>query len=625
MAWCHITFVFRRKHAHRRLLVHTDDRLASLLRISTDDSNRVNTLSLRAHELCVRVYLKTQNKFYALSKKMNPVITLFLGLAPFAVRFAAWEEGTPAIDVVLSLLPFVLVAPSSYVAGNVSEEKAEHVGRHVLYASAFCISATAVHWDFVASAWADGEEWPEYLFLYFVIGGLTLWWFVVAHLLENHVLGWLYTHQGDVVVLPFTILAFTSFANTVPDEAMRFSRSVIYFVPCIVSWATILLVAYTGFATSKTTTLTNPAYTMVTSVGFIVGITQLLLLETRAKPSLYLLTVPVVGVFAQMAYRASTPPKIRPKTTLGSSIVAAGMGTGVGALLTFRFSSRCIAVSAYVAVVCAHAIRVVAGRQWILPATLVASVNTGTVIVFLDDTHVRVGDAIAILCAYFIAFTITAVVSPVVFLDGLPTPPPPPDAEEMPQLNAGPCTLSGIARRLNRLSLCHTHRRYTADTTTWLTPFFDKVDENCPQEFVGVWWMQYNTFPMELIAVHRRKWNESGTEALFWNGNDITFDTTVSGWCMAVLSRLTFTSMKVINDRWIRTDSWKTSLRLLSTTFWLYRSDSDTMIRLVYNSRGDIIWRYNMKRIAHSPTRITRHMRHFLASAENKPYVTSLS
>lgn len=555
---------------------------------------------------------------------MHPLITLLIGLSPFAVRLAAWEEGTLAFDVLVSLLPLMLLISNSFVTEYIMEEQTEHVGRHVLYALAFSISATAVHWDIVVDAWSDGEEWPEYLLLYFVIGGLTLWWFVVAHLLENkNVFGGLYTHQGDVVVLPFTLLVLGTFANSVPDEATRFSRSVIYFVPCIVSWATILLIAYTGFATSKTTTLSNPAFTMVTTIGYLVGITQLLLLETRANPSLYLFSVPAIGVFAQMAYRASEPPKLRPNTTLGSSIVATCLGAGAGAILTFRFSNQCIAIAAYVTVVCTHAVRAVAGKQWILPATLLASVNTGIIMVFLEDVNLRVSDCLAIICLYFVTFALTALITPVVFVDEVPNPPP--VVGKMPQLGAGPCTISGASHRLNRLPLCHTHHRYTSDTKAWLVPFFDKVDENCPPEFVGVWWMQHNTFPMELITVHRRKWNNSGTETLFWNGRDITFDTTLSGWCMAVLSKLTFTNIRVMNDKWIRTDSWKTPLRWLTSTFWLYRSDNDTMIRLVYNSHGDIIWRYNMKRIAHSPTRVTHHMTHFLASVANKPYIVSFS
>lgn len=553
---------------------------------------------------------------------MSRVATLLHILFPVGVRFLKNGITSDATNVVLSLLPLSLLLPSGIVAGMVtSDEVGEHVARHALYASSFLVSATAVRWDVIMGAWEE-EDWAQPFTLYFAVGSVTLWWFVVAHVMENRRLfGYTYTHQGDVVVLPFTLIAITSFANDVPDEAYRFSRSIVFAVPIRVAWSTIMLIAYTGFALSRTTTLSNEAYNTVMMIGFVVSTTQLLFLEVRSSPAFYIAATFVLALYAQTCNRPNDPPTLYEGRTLGTCVVAALVGgLGGGSVLALRFGTlSSLVVCGYVSVMSALAVRTVCGKKWIGPATLVSCLQTCAIFVFLNEASLREVDVAAIACTYFVTFCCVAVLVSAVY-DPNYVPSTPPSIEgDMPQLRASVCSWSGFARYLDRIPFGFDPRVYD-DSLKWLVPFFDKVDENCPSDFVGVWWMEHNTFPMELITVHRRRWNEEGTKALFWNGRDITFHNSFSGSVMDLLGHLTFTEMTVVDRRWIRTNSYKTPLKLWTSTFWLYRVDKDLMIRIVYDDEGRVVWRYNMKRIATGPRAPTRHMRDFLVSQGGRTF-----
>ena len=159
---------------------------------------------------------------------MRSSTTLLLFVAPFAVRLglAAGPIASfpPVHDVLLSLLPLLVVTPGSSFPAVVRDEEAEHVLRHAAYADAFSVSPLAERWEEIdlQAGWGRG------LVAYFAVGGLSLWWFVGSHLVENRVDGRVHTHQGDVAVLPLTLVAIATFAEEVPDRAYRFSRSVIF-------------------------------------------------------------------------------------------------------------------------------------------------------------------------------------------------------------------------------------------------------------------------------------------------------------------------------------------------------------------------------------------------------------
>lgn len=556
---------------------------------------------------------------------MSIVASILLSVAPIVVRFSSWDDSTGVVDVCLSILPLIVAFPSSHISDVTSrDEMGEHIARHTIYALAFLASVGGIKWDVALDAWKyDGQDWPEYLVMYFIFGSFSLWWFVVAHIMENRkTLGWSFTHQGDVVVLPFTLITIGTFANLIPDEAFRFFRSTVFLVPCIVGWSTIMLIAYTGFALSKTTTLENPAFHTVTLCGFFVAALQLLLIETRSRPTLYIVSTPIVAVMAQLCNRYTDPPKMYGNTDAGTLIVSTVLGIGGGAVLSLRYGIVAYFVCTYVTATVSIGVRCICGVQWLIPGTLISTLYSVIAFTFITSVQHRIIDVIAIWATYFVMLSLVSLIVPSV-RGAAETPPVPPVNGNMPQLNADICSVSGVARGLD-FPLCPTSRIYDR-TLKWMTPFFNKVDANCPPHFVGIWWMEHNTFPMELITVHRRRWSEQGTAALFWNGRDITFHTSFSGRVMSLFGNLTFTRMTVIDDRWIRTDSYKTRFGLLHSTFWLYRVDDDLMLRLVYDRDWNVVWRYNMKRIASASNVPTRHMVDFLNSQGDTSFVTNLS
>ena len=135
---------------------------------------------------------------------------VLLYATPLMCRVALDGWRTEAWRVALSLFPLVLVLPSIWLPRWIADEEREHVVRHALYALAFTASvSTGVRWDVVATS---GDAWP--LVAYALVGTVTLWWFCLSHVLENarRPFSLLYTHQGDVVVLPLTLVAIGTFA-----------------------------------------------------------------------------------------------------------------------------------------------------------------------------------------------------------------------------------------------------------------------------------------------------------------------------------------------------------------------------------------------------------------------------
>ena len=554
--------------------------------------------------------------------------SLLVVTAPWLLRFSAttWED-VQWTDIILSMLPFLLFLPSSIILKTlIRSDLDEHIARHTYYALAFSVSTIAVNWDVVNSSWTDA--WAQQLTIYFAVGGGLLWWFVFAHILENTFFGDLiYTHQGDVLVLPLTLLGITILSNEVPDEAMRFSRSVIYFVPVIVSWSSIMLIAYTKFATAKTTTLDDPAFDLVTRIGLVIGTIQLCLIEIQGDSTYYII-FPIVGtVLTQFGYRSDAPPLIRKNTDLGTILISGGISVAFGWLIRLKFGWHGFICSIFITIVASLNVRKICGSRWIVPATVLGTFSQSTVLYFLTEIHVLPEDVTAFSCAYFISFVVVGILMPTVYTDTPPTCKPVPDGN-MPQLRASLFSVSGLARALDffRFEDAGKSKRYRIqDKKEWLKPFFNRVDPNCPPEFKGVWWMEHNTFPMELITVHRRRWTPDGRNALFWNGKDITWHDSLSGWVMYLSSWLTWTELQVIDDKWIRTDTWKTPLRLFATTLWLYRVNNDHMIRLVLNSRGEVVWQYNMKRIAKEVDQTTPYMDDFLKLEGRRSFLLRLS
>jgi hypothetical protein len=545
--------------------------------------------------------------------------SLLLYATPLVCRVALDGWRTEAWRVAVSLAPLALVLPSIWLPRWIPDEEKEHVARHALYALAFTVSvATGVRWDRVASL--DDAPWRWPIVAYAAVGTATLWWFCLSHVLENarRPFALLHTHQGDVVVLPLTLVAIGSFASSGPDEAFQYSRAMIFYVPVVVAWATLFFVAFTGFATSATTTHTAPGFQFLASAALVVAAAHLTLLEVRA-PSLAFQFFPVVAaLLCQVTPRPSAPPALYERHWLPSAVVGGVLGYVLG-LVLFVDAAVAIAATAYACAVASAAAPRVAGERWVLPATCYTALLLAAALPAVDRPAV----VLATAGGCYVVFVLVSYVAPAVRPWPHPETPPVDDGAR-PQAERT-CSLSKCLLSLD-LPL-PAWRRYDADV---VRRFFDRVDPGCPRHFVGVWWMDGNTFPMDLVCVHRLRWSSTGAPtATMWNRRDTTRRTTLGGMLMQLTSWFTQTCIVVEDEgggRWIRTDAWALPpLRLAAHTYWLYRTaDDDVMLRLVYDREGRLVWQYRMVRIARSATQRTRFYEAWRRECEGRGYVLAL-
>ena len=174
--------------------------------------------------------------------------TYLLYTLPLLSRLALTTDGIVWTDLLLSQVSILIVFPTTFLPRAIPDALREHVYRPAVYATAFTIAVpTTVH--------LQRLEGP---FLSFCILGLvTLWWFVLSHCMENTVDTRINTHQGDITVLPLTLVAIATFILDVPMNVFRFTRSTIFTVPIIGAWATMFFIAFQDFALQCVTTHRN--------------------------------------------------------------------------------------------------------------------------------------------------------------------------------------------------------------------------------------------------------------------------------------------------------------------------------------------------------------------------------
>ena len=319
------------------------------------------------------------------------VETDLLYTLPLLARFAlttdfAWT------DVILSQFSILVVFPNTFLPRVVPDALLEHVFRHAMYATSFTVAVlTAVH--------LDRLEGP---FLTFCIMGLiTLWWFVLSHWLENTVDSRINTHQGDISVLPLTLVAIGTFVLTVPDDVFRFSRATIFFVPVIVAWATMFFIAFQNFALHCVTTHEHPAFLYYAYASLVVAISHLLLIETNVSSHTYQVFPLVAAVFCQCIPDFLCRPTMRPRRYVATLVCALALSFALyyGAM-QFRLGRVEVFV---VGNVCASLVLPpVNGDRWVLPGTALTTLVTWAL---YDST--RWQDLVALAACHYIVLFLT--------------------------------------------------------------------------------------------------------------------------------------------------------------------------------------------------------------------------
>jgi hypothetical protein len=546
---------------------------------------------------------------------------LLLYVLPLTARFALTDT-FEATRIILSLIPLVVVFPSTLLPRFINNEETEHVLRHAIYALAFTISVgTAIKWDIVADLYSD-EDWPLQLILFCSVGSVTLWWFVISHIIENSN-KFFFTHQGDVTVLPLTLVAIATFVYDVPDDAFQFSRCILFYVPIIVAWATMHFEAFNEFAVSKTTTHTKKGFAFLAHSGLIVAIAHLTLIEIRAKPVSFIFLPLVASVLSQVTFRHTSPPVLRANRLVGMWGIQIGLCIAFGILLKYRFdSNRVIFLNALIGMAVVMSVPALCGDRWVVPSVLYATLVSVSY-VDADDRiqpHIRIFDIIAIVAQFVITFQVTHLMAPPEEIQLEPPGPAPRNENNTPQKNASPLSITSLLRVLDYIPIpyCRLHGEET------VRDMMENKNSSCPVEFSGIWWTKGSTFPMQLVTVHGHLWKrEDNVWKSTFSLRTGTRSATVAGLLNLLGQTPCVTQVQwTSGDRWVRTTGWVLPiLRLLPDTYWLYRVMEDEMLRVVFNSKGEVVWQYRMLRIVRGDEHKTKYYNEFMSEYKDVSHI----
>lgn len=334
--------------------------------------------------------------------------TYLLYTLPLLSRLALTTDSIPWPSVLLSQVSVLVVFPSTFLPVVVPDALREHVYRHAVYATAFSIAIpTTLHLERLEGA-----------FLTFCILGLvTLWWFVLSHWLENTIDPKINTHQGDITVLPLTLVAIGTFVLTVPDDVFRYTRSTLFFVPIIVAWATMFFIAFQDFALQCTTTHEHPAFMYYAYAALVVAIVHLILIETNVPAHTYQFFPLIAALFCQCIPNFPSRPRPRPRRRPATVVCAVAASVAIYyAAMQFRVEEVWIFVAANVCV--ALILPLSNGTRWVGPGCLLATLATSHLYKSLQSTY----DLVAIAaCHYIVLFLTDWIARPVLHSAPLPS------------------------------------------------------------------------------------------------------------------------------------------------------------------------------------------------------------
>lgn len=510
-----------------------------------------------------------------------------LYVLPIVVRFVVTPP-TDVGDTLLSLLPLAIVLPAKWFERWFSDPRREHVARHALYAVAFAVSAGAcVRWDVIVSQ----RLWS--LFAYLTVGTVTLGWFVLSHVVENAWDETLRTHQGDVTVLPLTLVAIATFAFDVPDAAFRYSRSVIFYVPVVVAWATIHFIAYTGFARSTDTTYDHPSFTPRSMDALIVAMAHLTLLEVRAGSIFFQFFPLVAAVLSQVSSVHACRP--RQSGRMATLVVAAALGCGVGALLSTHFARiPSYTLGVYLTTTFGLATTATTATRWPLPAALYSSLLTTATFSSIASGV----DSVAIAAVYFVAFWLLRFLAP-----GSVPSVPTSTMRERAMVRDRPQERTLVSIPALMRGLCGVGCG-CGESAERVLRKFGPSDPSCPTAFEGVWWMDGNGFPMECVSVGEAKWVDGRTSLR--SARMLSFEATLGGLILYFTNSVKVYEVEMMEHGWIRTTVRWCGF-LLPSTYWLLPLDENEMIRVVFDEAGQVMWRYRMRRIIRKGVRTVHY------------------
>lgn len=221
---------------------------------------------------------------------------ILLYISPIIISIITRYEVASFSKFIICLLPIISVVPSSFVYLYIKNKDVEHIIRHAWYGISFVIGGISINWNFVIENMHNIHVFNFIIFS--VFGFISLFYFTFSHILEY--LGFrIYTHHGDVSILPLTLVSIVSFYNEVPDDVFIMARTAPLIIIVFVSWSTIHLVAFLDFAKNSTTRYQQQGFNLVTYSAYVTAAVFLVLVESKAQPIYFFFFALFSGVFMQ--------------------------------------------------------------------------------------------------------------------------------------------------------------------------------------------------------------------------------------------------------------------------------------------------------------------------------------
>lgn len=223
-----------------------------------------------------------------------------LYISPIFISLITRSEISTFAKFVISLIPILSVIPSSYVYLYIHNKEVEHIIRHGWYSMSFLIGSVTINWMYIAEN-LDDDNVLNFL-VFFVFAFSSLFYFTISHIFEYK--GYkIYTHHGDVSILPLTLVSIAYFYNEIPDEVFILTRVAPIIIIVMVSWSTIHLTAFLQFATNCTTRHSQNGFSIVTSSAYVTAAIFLILIELQAAPVYFFSFALISGIFMQFMRR----------------------------------------------------------------------------------------------------------------------------------------------------------------------------------------------------------------------------------------------------------------------------------------------------------------------------------
>jgi len=534
---------------------------------------------------------------------MNKVVDGIVPLMHYSIPlvFRLVSTPIPFLQICLGLIPSLSIQFFSIALPHIIKNmENEHEFRHFVYAIAFLVaSATNIHWRIAY------DTYPILIF-YSSFGTFVLLWFVASHMFENRIMSSVHTHQGDLAVLPLTLVAIATFSNDIPLETVRAGRSILFFVPVIVAWATLFLIAYNGFIVSKTTTLNECFYSIVL-FSLPIASAHLTLIEMAASPVYYIIFPFSAAFVAQFSFRPFSPPCMKSDWIVSSQFIALFTSISVSYLLTRGETNFVVLIYPLLIVSCVGSFPKMCGETWVMPSTLHVSLLFTLFALRNKYDRVWTENAIDILGIVSITFFSLLLVS---FIVGDVT------QTQHPDIDVGSIEPSrnGIFSKV-----CHMFS-FIPFKRDGVLKIFDRGKTSmskCSINHMGVWWMIDSGFPMALICVENEDWCEKRVALKL--SKICVRDATIVGWVLGFLQNFQYVVVYTqADDSWEYHDTYTKIffLKIFRRNMWLYKKEKDVVYRIIFDTKGKICFSYKAVRL-NNPF----HMRHFLQEKGGMGYL----